>query len=230
MSKIVTVFGGSGFVGRYVSQSLAKEGWRVRVATRRPNEALFVRPYGAPGQVEPVLCNIRDDDSVRVAIRGADAVVNCIGILNEIGQNKFAAVHTEGAARIARIAAHSGASRLVHISAIGASDASPSTYGRSKAAGETAVLSDFPAAVILRPSAIFGTEDRFFNKFAGMTRFGPVVPVVGAETLFQPVHVEDVALAVTQAVNGRVARGIYELGGPEVRTLRQLFQGYVGRH
>jgi uncharacterized protein YbjT (DUF2867 family) len=225
MSKLVTIFGGSGFVGRYIARRMAKEGWRVRVAVRRPNEALFVRPYGVPGQVEPLLCNIRDDASVREMIRGADAVVNCVGILNRSGKNSFGAVQAEGAGRIARIAAAEGVSALVHVSAIGADVASDSDYARTKGEGEAAVLAAYPCAVILRPSIIFGTEDGFFNRFAAMTRFGPVLPVVGAATRFQPVHVDDVARAAVKGVLGQAEPGIYELGGPEVDT----FRGLMGR-
>jgi uncharacterized protein YbjT (DUF2867 family) len=225
MSKLVTIFGGSGFVGRYIARRMAKEGWRVRVAVRRPNEALFVRPYGTPGQVEPLACNIRDDASVRAMIHGADAVVNCVGILNRSGKNTFDAVQAEGAGRIARIATEAGVAQLVHVSAIGADAQSDSDYARSKAEGEAAVLAAFPSAVILRPSIIFGTEDGFFNRFAGMTRMGPILPVVGAGTRFQPVHVDDVARAAVKGVLGQAAPGIYELGGPDVDT----FRGLMGR-
>lgn len=224
MSKLVTIFGGSGFVGRYIARRMAKEGWRVRVAVRRPNEALFVKPYGVPGQVEPLACNIRDDASVRAMIRGADAVVNCVGILNGLGKNTFDAVQAEGAGRIARIAAAEGVQTLVHVSAIGANAQSDSDYARSKAEGEAAVLASFPGAVILRPSIVFGTEDQFFNRFAGMTRLGPVLPVVGADTRFQPVYVDDVAAAAVKGVLGQAAPGVYELGGPEVDTFRGLMQ------
>ncbi|MBA4326257.1 MAG: complex I NDUFA9 subunit family protein [Rhodobacter sp.] len=222
MSRLVTIIGGSGFVGRYIARRLAKDGWRVRVAVRRPNEALFVRPYGVPGQVEPVACNIRDDASVRAVIRGADAVVNCVGVLNGIGANTFDAVQAEGAGRVARLAAEMGVGRLVQISAIGADAQSDSDYARTKGEGEAAVLAAFPSAVILRPSIIFGTEDQFFNRFAAMTRLGPILPVVGANTRFQPVHVDDVAQAAVMAVNGGAAPGVYELGGPEVDTFRGL--------
>lgn len=222
MSKLVTIFGGSGFVGRYIARRMAKEGWRVRVAVRRPNEALFVKPYGVPGQVEPLACNIRDDASVRSMIRGADAVVNCVGVLNSLGANTFDAVQAEGAGRIARLAAAEGIGTLVHISAIGADAASDSVYARTKGEGEAAVLAAFPSAMILRPSVIFGTEDHFFNRFAGMTRMGPVLPIVGAGTKFQPVHVDDVARAAVKGVLGQAAAGVYELGGPEVDSLRGL--------
>ncbi|EPX77538.1 complex I NDUFA9 subunit family protein [Litoreibacter arenae] len=224
MSKLVTIYGGSGFVGRYITRRLAKEGWRIRVAVRRPNEALFVKPYGVVGQVEPVLCNIRDDDSVRAVMRGADAVVNCVGILAPSGKNKFDAVQHEGAERVARIAAEEGVGRLVHISAIGADRDSDSDYARTKALGEEGVLEHWPQAVILRPSIMFGQEDEFFNRFASMSRFGPILPVVGADTKFQPVYVDDVAQAATKAVLGEAKPGIYELGGPEVATFRDLMQ------
>lgn len=224
MSKLVTIYGGSGFVGRYIARRMAKEGWRVRVAVRRPNEALFVKPYGVVGQVEPVACNIRDDASVRAAMRGADAVVNCIGILNRSGKNSFEAVQAEGAGRIARIASEEGVARLVHLSAIGADADSPSVYQQTKAAGEKAVLAAFPGAVILRPSIIFGNEDGFFNRFAAMTRFGPVLPVVGAGTRFQPVYVDDVAQAAVKGIKAEAAPGIYELGGPDVATFRDLMR------
>jgi NADH dehydrogenase len=224
MGKLVTIFGGSGFVGRYIARRMAKEGWRVRVAVRRPNEALFVRPYGTPGQVEPVACNIRDDASVRAVTRGADAVVNCVGILNRSGKNTFDAVQAEGAGRIARIAASEGVGQMVHVSAIGADSRSESAYSRTKADGEAAVLAAFPGAVILRPSIIFGTEDGFFNRFASMSRMGPILPVVGANTRFQPVYVDDVAQAAVKGVLGQAAPGVYELGGPEVESFRDLMQ------
>lgn len=224
MSKLVTIYGGSGFIGRYIARRMAKEGWRVRVAVRRPNEAIFVRPYGVVGQVEPVFCNIRDDDSVRAVMQGADAVVNCVGVLNEVGKNGFDAVQAEGAGRIARIAAELGVGQLVQLSAIGADAESTSAYARSKAAGEAAVQVAVPAAVILRPSVVFGSEDQFFNRFAAMSRFGPILPVVGAETKFQPVYVDDVAQAAVKAVLGEAAPGIYELGGPDVHSFRELMQ------
>ncbi|MDX5356723.1 MAG: complex I NDUFA9 subunit family protein [Rhodobacterales bacterium] len=219
MSRLVTIYGGSGFVGRYVARRMARLGWRVRVAVRRPNEAVFVRPFGAPGQVEPVLCNIRDDASVRAAMAGADAVVNCVGVLNSLGKNTFDAVQDEGAGRVARIAAETGVAHLVHVSAITGGE---SDYARTKAAGEAAVLAAYPAAVILRPSVIFGIEDGFFNRFAGMARMSPLVVLPGAATRFQPVYVDDVAAAAVKGATGEAAPGIYELGGPEVLSLRQV--------
>ena len=224
MSKLVTIYGGSGFVGRYIARRMAKAGWRVRVAVRRPNEALFVRPYGVVGQVEPVLCNIRDDASVALAMQGADAVVNCVGTFDRGGRNNFDAVQNSGAARVARLAAQAGVGALVHISAIGADVNGASLYARSKGAGEAAVLAAFPRAMILRPSVIFGAEDGFFNRFAGMARMGPILPLVGGNTRFQPVYVDDVAQAAVAGITGQ-AVGIYELGGPEVDT----FRGLMGR-
>ncbi|AUC53771.1 complex I NDUFA9 subunit family protein [Sagittula sp. P11] len=224
MSKLVTIFGGSGFVGRYIARRMAKEGWRVRVAVRRPNEALFVKPYGVVGQVEPVFCNIRDDDSVRAATAGADAVVNCVGTFDMSGKNNFDAVQAEGATRIARIAKERGITRMVHISAIGADREADSAYASSKGEGEAGVLEHMPDAVILRPSVIFGPEDDFFNRFATMTRFGPALPLVGADTKFQTVYVDDVARAAVMGVLGQAEPGIYELGGPDVMTFREMMQ------
>jgi NADH dehydrogenase len=224
MARLVTIFGGSGFVGRYIARRMAKEGWRVRVAVRRPNEAIFVRPYGVVGQVEPVFANVRDDDSVRSAIHGADAVVNCVGILEERGKNRFGLVQHHGAARVARIAAEEGVETLVQVSAIGAEPGSGSIYAETKALGEASVLEHFPRAVILRPSIVFGPEDQFFNRFARMTRLSPILPVVGAKTRFQPVYVDDVAKAAVKGVLGEAAPGVYELGGPEIRTFRQLME------
>jgi NADH dehydrogenase len=224
MSRLVTIYGGSGFVGRYIARRMAKAGWRVRVAVRRPNEALFVRPYGVVGQVEPVLCNIRDDASVKAAMAGADAVVNCVGILAESGKNRFDAVQAQGPERIARLAAETGVARMVHVSAIGADMESDSDYAASKGEGEAGVLKHMPDAMILRPSIIFGAEDQFFNRFAGMSRMSPVLPVVGASTNFQPVYVDDVAQAAAFGVTGEAGGGIYELGGPETDTFRGLMQ------
>lgn len=221
MSKLVTIFGGSGFVGRYIARRLAKEGWRVRVACRRPNEALFVRTYGAVGQVEPVFCNIRDDASVKAALAGANAAVNCVGTFDSSGSNNFDAVQATGAGRIAGLAAAMGLEAFVYISALGADVNSDSDYSRTKGEGEAAVLAAFPTAMILRPSVIFGNEDGFFNRFASMARMGPFLPLVGGDTKFQPVYVEDVAQAAVKGVT-KGATGVYELGGPHVGTLRQI--------
>lgn len=227
-TKLVTIFGGAGFLGRYITRRMAKDGWRVRVAVRHPNEAMHVKTYGVVGQVEPVFCNIRDDDSVRAVMRGADAAVNCVGTFDRGGRNNFDAVQREGAERIARIAAEEGVARLVHISAIGADPEAASLYGQSKGLGEQAVQAAFPSAVILRPSVMFGAEDQFFNRFAGMTRLGPILPIVGANTRFQPVYVDDVAAAAEKGVVGEAAPGVYELGGPDVNTFRELMQQMLG--
>lgn len=222
-APIITIFGGSGFVGRYIARRMAKRGWRVRVAVRRPSEAHFVRPYGDVGQVEPIQANIRDEASTRAAIAGADVVVNCVGLLYEDSRQKFDAVQADGADRIARLAAECGASKLIHLSAIGADADSDSNYGRTKAEGEAAVLAAFPGAVILRPSVIFGQEDQFFNRFASMAKISPVIPMVGADTRFQPVYVDDVAEAACVAATTD-ASGVYELGGPRTYTFRELME------
>ena len=227
MSNMVTIFGGSGFVGRYIARQMAQQGWRVRVAVRNPEEANFVRPYGAVGQVEPVFCNIRDDASVVAVVAGSDAVVNCVGVLDEAGKNTFEAVQAEAPGRIARLAAEQGVARMIHISAIGADMDAESEYSRTKAEGEAAVLTHMPDAVILRPSIIFGAEDQFFNRFAGMSRMGPILPVVGAETKFQPVYVDNVATAAVMGVLGTAPAGVYELGGPDVSTFRGLMESML---
>jgi NADH dehydrogenase len=226
MSNLVTIFGGSGFVGRYVARRMAKEGWRVRVACRRPNQALFVRTYGAVGQVEPVFCNIRDDASVQAALSGASAAVNCVGTFDSGGANNFDAVQSEAAGRIARLATAGRLSALVQISALGADVNAVSDYSRTKAEGEAAVLAAFPNAMILRPSVIFGNEDGFFNRFAAMARMGPILPLVGGATRFQPVSVEDVAAAAVKGVTSGHS-GVYELGGPDVATLYDLVKAIL---
>lgn len=225
MAKLVTIYGGSGFVGRQIARLMAREGWRVRVACRRPNEAMFVKPYGAVGQVEPVFCNIRDDGSVAAAMAGADAVVNCVGTFDSMGRNNFDAIQHEAAGRIARIAADHGVTHLVHISSIGADTGSDSAYQRTKAEGEEAVRTAFPGAVILRPSVMFGAGDGFFNRFAGQSLLAPVLPITGGKSRFQPVFVEDVAQAAVVGLTGRAEAGVYELGGPDVDTLK----GHMGR-
>lgn len=227
MSKLVTIYGGSGFVGRYVTQRMALAGWRVRVAVRRPNEALHVQTYGAVGQVVPVLCNIRDDDSVALAMEGADAVINLVGTMDKFGKNTFDAVQHEGAERVARLAAAEGVRRLVHVSAICADKNAKSLYSRSKGLGEEGVLKHFPSATILRPSVIFGPEDHFFNRFAGMTRLNFVVPIVGGGTRMQPVYVDDVAAVAEMAATGVADAGVYELGGPDVMTMRELIESIL---
>ncbi len=222
--RLATVFGATGFIGRYVVQALAQAGWRVRVATRDPGRALFLRPYGVVGQVTPHFANIRDDATVAAAVDGADLVVNLVGILFEGGRQKMSAVHDEGAGRVARAAAAAGVGRLVHVSAIGADAGSPSVYARTKAAGEAAVRAAFPAATILRPSIVFGAEDAFFNRFAAMAGMSPALPLIGGgKTRFQPVYVGDVRDAVIAAAEREdVAGRVFELGGPGVYSFREL--------
>ena len=227
--RIVTVFGGSGFVGRHVVRALAREGWRVRVATRRPDLAFHLQPLGKVGQVQAVQANVRAPASVAAALRGADAVVNLVGVLTESGRQRFDAVHAFGARAIARAARDAGIGALVHVSAIGADKASPSAYARSKAEGEAAVLEAIPSAVVLRPSIVFGPEDQFFNRFATIARLSPALPLFGGgATRFQPVFVGDVADAVALALTGKATPGAtYELGGPETPTFRELMQFIV---
>ncbi|TSD90112.1 complex I NDUFA9 subunit family protein [Mycobacterium sp. KBS0706] len=224
--KTVTLFGGTGFVGRYVAQMLAQRGWRIIVASRHPDRALPLKTAGAVGQVVPVFADIRDDGSVAAAVAGADAVVNLVGILFERGKQRFDSIHGEAAGRVARAAAAAGASRFVQISAIGASADSPSAYARTKAAGEAAVRAAVPGAAILRPSVIFGPEDGFFNLFAGLARTAPFLPLFGGGTTkFQPVYVQDVAAAVVACLeqDGTVGQA-YELGGPRVYSFRELME------
>ncbi|WP_134726400.1 complex I NDUFA9 subunit family protein [Paracoccus luteus] len=222
MSRLVTIYGGSGFLGRQIARLMARDGWRVRVACRRPNLAGVVRTYGSVGQVEPVPCNVRDDLSVTAALMDADAVINCVGIMVRQGPNSFDAVHDEAAGRIARIAAQRGVGRFVHVSAIGADPDSDSRYAASKGRGEAAVLAHRPDAVILRPSVMFGPDDKFFNRIGSLSRLGPVMLVPGASAEMQPVYVEDVACAALKAASGQAEPGVYELGGPDVMTMRQI--------
>ncbi len=222
--KLATIFGGSGFVGRYVTRELASRGWRVRAACRRPDLAGYLQPMGAVGQVFPVQANLRYPDSVARAVAGADAVVNAVGILAPSGRQDFEAIHVKGPRAIAKAAREAGIGRFVHISAIGASEKSPADYAKTKAEGEAAVLEEYPGAIILRPSIIFGPEDEFFNRFAGMARVSPILPLIGGgKTRFQPVYVGDVATAVANCVEGSGVTGeTYELGGPETLTFKQL--------
>lgn len=222
-TPLVTIFGGSGFVGRYVANRMARAGWRVRVAVRRPNEAMYVKTYGTVGQVEPILANVRNEDSIKRAIAGADAVVNCVGILQENRHQKFDAVHIDAAGKVAELSWMAGIKNLVHLSAIGADADSDSEYNRSKAAGEIAVLDGFLTAAILRPSVIVGREDKFLNRLASLSMVSPIMPIVGADSKFQPVYVDDVAAAVESAIMNN-AKGIFELGGPEVLSLREITQ------
>lgn len=223
--SVATVFGGSGFIGRYVVKRLARQGYLVRVAVRDTESALFCKPMGSVGQVVLLHAPITDEGDVRCAVDGADVVVNAVGILAETGGATFQSSHVEGAGRVARLAAAAGASRMVHISALGADPGSPSVYGKTKADGEAAVWQAFPSATILRPSVVFGPEDHFFNRFAGLGRMLPFMPVVAGDTRMQPVYVSDVADAVMAALARPDAAGkIFELGGPRVWTFREILQ------
>jgi NADH dehydrogenase len=225
---LVTVFGGSGFLGRNVVRALAKREYRIRVAVRRPELAGHLQPLGRVGQIHAVQANLRYPASVEAAMRDAQAAVNLVGILTEGGAQSFDAVQGKGAATVARAAAAVGG-RMVHVSAIGADENSLSSYGRSKAAGEKAVLAAIPSATILRPSVVFGPEDQFTNRFAALARMSPVLPLIGGGVnRMQPVYVGDVATAVADAVDGRTKPGgTYELGGPEALTMREIMEAIL---
>jgi NADH dehydrogenase len=226
-NDLITVFGGTGFLGRHIVRRLSKTGYRLRIATRRPNEALFLKTNGKPGQIEIVQANLRDADSIAAALEGAHGVVNAVGILFESGKQKFDALLARGAAVLAQKAAAQGISHMVHISAIGADSESPSVYAQNKALGEKAILELMPQAHILRPSIVIGPEDDFFNRFGAMSMLAPALPLIGGgETRFQPVSVFDVADAVAacfgSATFGSAAAGIYELGGPDIYSFKDL--------
>lgn len=223
--RLVTIFGGSGFVGRHLVRALAKRDYRIRVAVRRPDLAGHLQPLGRVGQIVPVQANIRMRESIDQAVRGSFAVVNLVGILAESGRQSFEAVQASGARAVAEAAKAAGAERFVQISSIGADPQSDSAYARSKAAGEAAAFENHPRATVMRPSIIFGPEDSFFNRFAAMARLSPALPLIAGDTRFQPVAVWDVAEALAKAVDGDAGKGkIYELGGPEVRTFEQLLR------
>ncbi len=224
--RIVTVFGGSGFVGRHLVRALARDGWRVRVATRRPDLAYHLQPLGKVGQVHAVQANIRFPESLAAALRGADAAVNLVGILAETGRQSFESVQALGTAAVAEAVKSAKIHNFVHVSAIGADPNSRSAYARSKAQGEAAVLAANPRAHILRPSVIFGPEDQFFNRFASMARIMPVLPLIGGGTTrLQLVYVGDVVEAITRSLAGLGEAGaVYELGGPTVRTMREIME------
>ena len=223
--ELVTVFGGSGFVGRYVVRALVNRGYHVRVAVRRPDLAGFLQPLGNVGQIQLVQANLRYRDSINAAVKGAKVVVNLVGILQESGQQKFDAVQELGARAVADAARKQGA-RLVHISAIGADADSASSYGETKAKGENGVRAAVKDAIIMRPSIIFGPEDDFFNRFGAMARISPMLPLIGGgATRFQPVYVGDIAEAIAMAVDGELDAGkTYELGGPQVLTFRECME------
>lgn len=224
-SKVVTIFGGSGFVGTQIVQELARKGYRIRVAVRRPDLAGDVMPLGMVGQIHAIQANVRNMASVERAVAGADIVINLVGILFEGGRQRYEAVHAMGAKNVAEAAKAAGAEALVHMSALGANIESASASARSKALGEEEVLKAFPEAVIMRPSIIFGQGDGFFNLFASLARLFPVLPLIGGKTRFQPIYVGDVAEAFAMAAEGKVKTGrIYELGGAEIETMRELMQ------
>jgi NADH dehydrogenase len=222
--KHITVFGATGFIGRHLVRRLAKTGAIISVPTREPEKALLLKPMGDVGQIVPIRCNVRSDAAIAAAIGSSDAVINLIGILYEKGANSFQSIHVETAARIARISREQGAKRLAHMSALGASVSSPSSYARSKGGGEEAVRTFFPDANIFRPSIVFGPEDNFFNRFAAMARISPWLPLIGGGmTRFQPVYVGDVAEAMVRALGQPHTVGkTYELGGPDILTFRAM--------
>lgn len=233
--KQITIFGGSGFIGRHAVRRLASEGAIIRVPTRDPEKALVLKPAGNVGQVVPIACTIRSDASIAATIGNSDAVINLIGILFERGKNTFEAIHVETAARIARLAKEQGATQFIHMSTLGADAGSLSSYARSKMAGEQAVRTFFPEAAILRPSIVFGPEDNFFNLFATLARFFPFLPLIGGgKTKFQPVYVGDVAKAMVAILKRPDVQGqVFELGGPQIYTFRELLEKMMqetGRH
>ena len=226
MDGLVTVFGGSGFLGRYVVRALAQQGWRVRVAVRRPHLANVLWPMGKVGQIQLFQANVRNARSVEAALDGAHACINLVGVLYERGRQKFDSVHADGPRTIAQAAAQRGIGRFVHVSAIGANPRSASSYARTKGLGEAAVREAIPAATIIRPSVLFGVEDDFFNRFANMAMFAPALPLIGGgKTRFQPVYVGDVGHAVANALSDPAAAGqTYEFGGPAVYSFCELMQ------
>ena len=224
LDTLITVFGGSGFLGRHLVRALAKRDYRIRIAVRRPELAGYLQPMGRVGQIHAVQANLRYPASIEAAMRDSAIAINLVGVLAESGEQTFDAVQAKGAETIAKAAAAVGA-RMVHVSAIGADEKSPSRYARAKAAGEKAVLSAVPSATILRPSLMFGPEDQLTNRFAALARMLPVLPLVGADTKMQPAYVGDVATAVADAVDGKTKAGAtYELGGPEVLTMREIIE------
>lgn len=222
--KVVTVFGGSGFIGRHLIRKLARGGGEVRIAVRRPSEAGFLKTAGDVGQIVPMAVDVRDEASITLAIAGANAAVNLIGMLCPTRRQSFSDIHVQAAGRIAQVAKTAGVRRFVHVSALGADPGSASAYARSKAQGEEAVRSAFPEATILRPGVVFGPEDRFLNRFAALARVSPALPLIGGgQTRFQPVYVADVAEAIAAALDrSDVAGRTFELGGPQVFTLQEL--------
>jgi NADH dehydrogenase len=227
--KLITIYGGSGFLGRHVVRALAKRGYRIRNAVRRPDLAGHLQPLGRVGQIHSVQANLRDQASVERAALGADVLINLVGILFERGKQRFEAVHAKGADYVASAARNQG-SALVHVSALGADANSSSVYAQTKAEGERVALAAVPSAIIVRPSIMFGPEDEFFNRFAAIARMSPMLPLIGGgHTRFQPAFVGDVAEAIAMLVDGDGKPGtVYELGGPEVRTFRQIMEFMLG--
>jgi len=223
MQGLVTVFGGTGFIGRQVVRALAKRGYRVRAASRNEGTGYRLRMLGDVGQIEMAQANVRNRESVKRALEGAEAVVNLVGVLYEGGRQRFQSLHAEGARTIAECAAAQGVSRFIQVSAIGADANSASSYARSKAEGEAVVRAAVPTATVIRPSIVFGPEDAFFNRFGQMAALSPVLPMVGADTKFQPIFVGDLAAAIGNAVT-EPAGQIYEVGGPTVYTFRELME------
>lgn len=225
-TRLVTIFGGSGFLGRNLVRALAKEGWRIRVAVRNPEGGYFLKPAGRVGQIQIMKANVRSDDDVREALKGAHAAVNLVGIIAQTGKQRFQALHVDAAGRVARLAREAGIERLVHVSALGASEDAPSIYFRTTAQGEARVRESFPGATIVRPSLLFGPDDSFFNKFAWLARMLPALPLIGGgRTRFQPVFVGDVTHAIAHILGDvSTTRKIYEFGGPEVLTFKQILQ------
>lgn len=224
MPKNVAVIGGSGFIGRHLVQELARQGHRVRVGVRRVDKAGFLKPMGVPGQVVPMQVNIRYPDSLAPVVTGVDVVINLVGILQEQGAQKFHAVQATGVENLAKMSKAQNVASFIQLSAIGADSSSSSQYAQSKALGEAIVQDIYPDAVIVRPSIVVGPEDQFFNRFAAMARLSPVLPLVGADTRFQPVFVGDVVKAITVAMQQSACEGIFELGGPQIYSFRELIQ------
>jgi NADH dehydrogenase len=225
-TRLVTIFGGSGFLGRHMVRTLANEGWRIRVAVRRPNNALFLRPMGRVGQIQLVKANVHDEETVRAALIGADAAINLVAVLYQSGNQRFDSLHVEAAERIARLAAELGVLRLLHVSALGVDRNTKSRYALTKTLGETRVREAFPGATIFRPSVVFGPEDDLFNRFAALARLLPALPLIGGGgTKFQPVFVGDIARATAKVLSDESTAGkTYELGGPEIMTLREIME------
>lgn len=225
-TRLVTIFGGSGFLGRNLVRALAKEGWRIRVAVRHPEGAYFLKPAGRVGQIQIMKANVRNDDDVREALKGVHAAVNLVGIIAQTGKQRFQALHVDAAGRVAKLAKEAGIERLVHVSALGASEDAPSRYFQTTAQGEARVREGFPGATIVRPSLLFGPDDSFFNKFAWLARMLPALPLIGGgRTRFQPVFVGDVTHAIARILDDVSTTGkIYEFGGPEVLSFKQILQ------